>query len=87
VTDLTKPLIVTTKHVFSVPLHGVRPGHCRAGAKAWFAAHGIDWRGFVRDGIAAQQLLATGDAFALEVVEWARAMESKAMEASDGRQE
>lgn len=76
--ELTNPLIITTRHLFSVPHHGARPGHCRAGAKAWLAAHGFDWRGFVRDGIAEDQLLATGDAFAIEVVEWAHKMEATA---------
>jgi hypothetical protein len=78
VADSTNPLIITTRHIFSVPRRGMRPGHCRAGAKAWFAAHGIDWREFVRDGVPAQRLVATGDAFALEVVEWARMVEATA---------
>lgn len=76
--ELTNPLIITTRHLFSVPRNGARSGHCRAGAKAWFAANGFDWRGFVREGIAEDRLLATGDAFALEVVDWAHKTEATA---------
>jgi hypothetical protein len=79
-------LIITTRHVFSVPRPGVRSGHCRTGAKAWCAAHGIDWGTLVRDGIAAQRLIDTGDAFALELVAWARELRTKGTtESSDGR--
>lgn len=30
-------------------------------ARFWFAEQGLDWRGFVRDGIDIQELKATGD--------------------------
>ena len=74
-------LIVTTKHLFSVPRHSTRPGQCRGGARDFFRAHGLDWQDFVRNGIAAERLEATGDAVALELVAWARACEG----ADDGR--
>jgi hypothetical protein len=41
-------------------------------ARVWFAKHGLDWRDFVRNGIDADKLTATGDAIALRVVEEAR---------------
>lgn len=37
-----------------------RAGVCRD-ARHWFARHGLDWRDFVRNGIDADALLATGD--------------------------
>jgi hypothetical protein len=47
-------------------------GHCMTGARAWFTRHGLDWAAFVRDGLPASTLEATGDGFALRVVERAR---------------
>lgn len=45
-----------------------RAGHCVAGAKSWFSLHGLDFRGFLREGISADKLLETGDQLALDVV-------------------
>ncbi|MCL6619129.1 MAG: hypothetical protein K6T33_05000 [Thermomonas hydrothermalis] len=47
-------------------------GMCVHGARAWFARQGLDFRAFLREGIAAETMLATGDAMALRVVEIAR---------------
>ena len=47
-------------------------GLCVNGTRAWFARHDLDFRAFLRDGCAADTLLATGDAMALRVVEHAR---------------
>jgi len=47
-------------------------GLCVNGSRAWFARHGLDFRAFLREGLDAQTLLATGDAMALRVVEYAR---------------
>jgi hypothetical protein len=44
---------------------------CSRGARAFFARHGLDWRAFIRDGIAADALLATGDAMAARSVQHA----------------
>lgn len=41
-------------------------------ASLWFKARGFDWKDFVRNGIEAEKLLATGDAQAKRVVEIAR---------------
>jgi hypothetical protein len=43
-------------------------GHCVAGARDWFARHGLDFRDFIRNGIAEESFLASGDAIAAEVV-------------------
>lgn len=44
-------------------------GHCVAGSRDWFAAYGLDFRDFIRNGIDAEVLLATGDALAEQVIE------------------
>jgi len=65
-------VIVTTRDLFTIPGYSKRPGFCRDGARRWFNAHDLDWSAFVRDGIAATALEATGDALALALVAWAR---------------
>lgn len=42
--------------------------HCVRGIKRWFIANRLDFNAFLRDGIEAEALLATGDALALAVV-------------------
>lgn len=44
-------------------------GFCVRGIKAWAASHGLDFEDFVRNGIKASTLIATGDTLALQVVE------------------
>lgn len=44
-------------------------GHCVAGARSWAKAYDIDFRDFLKNGIDADVLLATGDAMAVQVVE------------------
>jgi len=78
------PLIITLEHLALVRGYTSRPGLCRAGARAWFAAHDLDWNAFRHHGIDANTLLATGDAFALAVVDVAR--QQQAMEVDHGRQ-
>jgi len=51
--------------------HARRAGLCVSGARAWFDRHGLDFRAFLREGIPAQTLLATGDAMAAKAVEHA----------------
>ena len=48
-------------------------GLCVNGTRVWFARHDLDFRAFLRDGCVADTLLATGDAMALKVVDYARA--------------
>ena len=45
---------------------------CVNGSRAWFVRHGLDFRAFLREGLDAQTLLATGDAMAQRVVDCAR---------------
>lgn len=44
-------------------------GYCARGARRWFAAMGLDWADFVRNGIEADVLRATGDAMAIRLIE------------------
>lgn len=64
-------MLVTVQHLHSVPNFNGRRGYCAKGAREWFRRHGLDWTAFVRDGIDAEFLLATGDAMALRVVQHA----------------
>lgn len=47
-------------------------GLCVHGARTWFARHALDFRAFLQQGLDADTLLATGDAMAERVVEFAR---------------
>ena len=47
-------------------------GLCVNGTRTWFARHELDFRAFLREGCDADTLLATGDAMAQRVVEYAR---------------
>ena len=49
---------------------------CFGGARPWFRRHGLDWSGFVANGVPAERLEATGDALALRVVADARKREA-----------
>ncbi|MCR6497102.1 hypothetical protein LJB71_14800 [Thermomonas sp. S9] len=62
---MSQDVTVTIAHVRAA-------GMCVHGARTWFARHGLDFRAFLREGIPAQVMLATGDAMALRVVEVAR---------------
>jgi hypothetical protein len=42
---------------------------CSIGARAFFIRHGLDWSEFLKSGIQADKVIATGDAMALRVVE------------------
>ena len=57
--------VITIDHVRAV-------GLCVNGTRTWFARHDLDFRAFLREGLDADTLLATGDAMAQRVVEHAR---------------
>lgn len=80
---MSKPLIVTIEHLHTVPTWTGRTGFCARQSRAFFAEHGLDWLTFVREGIAADVLLATDNALAAHLVEHAQAVE----EAADGQQQ
>jgi hypothetical protein len=62
---MSTDVLVTIAHVRAA-------GLCVHGTRTWFARHGLDFRAFLREGVQANVLLATGDAMALRVVEVAR---------------
>lgn len=72
-------MIVTIDHFRTIPGFSAKPGFCVPGGRLWFRTHGLDWRAFVRHGIDAETLRATGDGFALAIVAWAE------QEAAHGR--
>lgn len=65
-------MIVTIRHLRTIPGFSKRAGFCANGSRNWAAAHGIDWGDFVRHGIAIEKLEAINDAFAIALVKWAR---------------
>jgi hypothetical protein len=69
-------VIVRLEHLSGVRGFNARPGLCRKGARAWFARYQLDWDAFRKHGIDADTLLATGDAFAIAVVEHVRTQEA-----------
>lgn len=70
---MTAELFVTLEHLHSVPAWNGRSGFCNKGARALIARYGLSWDEIIRDGgISADKLVATGDAMALHLVEFAR---------------
>ena len=59
---------------------------CFQGARPWFRRHGLDWQQFLKEGLDAETLTATGDALALRVIAIAETRETTAAirEAQDG---
>lgn len=63
-----------TARVVLVHMRHVRQANlCSSGMRAWAERHGIDALDFIRHGIPAERLEATGDHFALAVCKIARA--------------
>ena len=57
-----------------VRVHHLRQlGYCMRGARRWMRRHGWDWGHFVRDGVDAGELRATGDAMAVKAADVAEA--------------
>lgn len=52
-----------------------RSGYCVKGAKGWFAARGLDFRSFLKNGIDEETFIEKGDELALRVVEQKRKRE------------
>lgn len=64
-------LIVRVEHARAIPTP--HPGgYCVPGMMVFFERYNLDFKKFVREGIDADVLIATGDAMALDVVEIAR---------------
>lgn len=63
--EVTSIVMVRMKHIRMAEL-------CADGTRDWWRDNGLDWRDFVRNGIPADKLAATGDPFAIRVAEIAR---------------
>lgn len=70
-------MIVTTRHLFTIPGFSARRGFCRGKSRAWAERNGLDWRDFVKNGIAIETLEATGDGLALALAAWARECDAR----------
>ena len=46
----------------------LRAGHCARGTRRWFDEFGLDFRAFLKSGIPATDLAATGDGLAIQVI-------------------
>lgn len=55
-------IVVTMQHIREAKM-------CSRGARSFFERHGLDWDLFLKQGIESEQLVKTGDAMALRVVE------------------
>ena len=64
-------MIITMQDVRKTEGFSKRVGLCAKGTRLWFAKHNLDYTDFLKNGIAEEILLATGDAFANAVVEQA----------------
>jgi hypothetical protein len=63
-------------HARSIPVSGRRPGYCVSGCRAFAERHNLDMMTFARDGIDESVLLATGDAMAQKIVDYAHSLEA-----------
>lgn len=60
---------MTTENTIVKMEHMRRLGYCSSGVRAFFQRHGLDYPGFLREGIPAERLAETGDGMALVVIE------------------
>lgn len=71
--DLSRgDVLVTASHLHTAPRMGGE-GFCEPAAQRFFRRYGLDWERFVREGIPARELIATGNGLALRVVAHAQA--------------
>lgn len=84
---MTDDLIITLEDMAQVRGFSTNAGFCRGGGREWCKRHYPDWKSawhrFRHEGVPATELLAVGDAFAIALVEQARAR--RALEASRGK--
>ena len=60
---MSKRPILSEKTDFILTVDDCRKaGHCAAGIRRWFEAHGYDFRDFLKNGRSARELLAVDDA-------------------------
>lgn len=64
-------VVVTMEHARRASIAGAGV-LCAPGVRGWFARYGLDYRRFLREGLPAEDLEATGDPFAQRAVAIAR---------------
>lgn len=65
-------MIVTIQHLRTVPAWNYKNGYCANKGREFFKRYGLDWKAFLDHGIEDEKLLATGNALAIHLVEYAR---------------
>ncbi|UYZ84276.1 hypothetical protein MTZ49_01465 [Entomomonas sp. E2T0] len=65
-------MIITIQHLRSTSTWTAKSGYCATASRAFFKRHGLDWADFVANGIEEEKLLATNNALAINLVEFAR---------------
>lgn len=63
--EVTSEPHVYMKHIRAAKL-------CAGGTRKWWTDNGLDWNDFLKNGIAGERLIETGDPLALRPVEAAR---------------
>lgn len=61
-----------TEEILVKMTHVRQAGMCSKGTREFFKRHSLDWQEFLKNGIEAAKLEATGDAMAIEVVRVAK---------------
>lgn len=64
-------MIITIQHLRSTRTWTAKSGYCATASRAFFKRYGLDWADFVANGIEEEKLLATQNALAINLVEFA----------------
>lgn len=64
-------MIITLQHLRSTTTWTNRAGYCAFSSRLFFKRYGLDWADFVANGIEEEKLLATNNALAINLVEFA----------------
>jgi hypothetical protein len=68
---------ITLQHARSMPNCVGGNGYCSRKMREFADRYGLDWEAFIKDGIDEEALLATDNAMAKKVVEFARAQDGQ----------
>jgi len=65
---------INLEHTRSLPCI-TGSGYCAKGIRHWADLYGFNWQEFIHEGVEEELVLATGNAMAIRVVEWAHKLE------------
>ncbi len=65
-------MIITIQHLRSTNTWLAKSGYCASASREFFKRYGLDWNDFVKNGIPEEKLLATENALAINLVEFAK---------------